>query len=140
MFEKLNKIEQYIFSGLSVFLVLFYSLSAVWIPAATQYHRGIYVFVTYILVLMLYKSENKYLRVLDYVLMLLSGATVLYWIFNFEAINYRAGAETQLDQIVSAIGVLIGIEIARRAVGTVFVIIGAVMLIYGVYGQYFPDI
>ncbi|MEZ4764357.1 MAG: TRAP transporter fused permease subunit [Calditrichia bacterium] len=140
MFEKLNKIEQYIFSGLSVVLVLFYSLSAVWIPAATQYHRGIYVFVTYILVLMLYKSENKYLRVLDYVLMLLSGATVLYWIFNFEAINYRAGAETQLDQIVSAIGVLIGIEIARRAVGTVFVIIGAVMLIYGVYGQYFPDI
>lgn len=140
MFEKLNKIEQYIFSGLSVFLVLFYSLSAVWIPAATQYHRGIYVFVTYILVLMLYKSENKYLRVLDYLLIFLSGATVLYWIFNFEAINYRAGAETQMDQIVSAIGVLIGIEIARRAVGTVFVIIGTVMIIYGVYGQFFPDI
>ncbi len=140
MFEKLNKIEQYIFSGLSVFLVLFYSLSAVWIPAATQYHRGIYVFVTYILVLMLYKSENKYLRVLDYLLIFLSGATVLYWIFNFEAINYRAGAETQMDQIVSAFGVLIGIEIARRAVGTVFVIIGTVMIIYGVYGQFFPDI
>lgn len=140
MFEKLTKIEQYIFNALSVFLVIFYSVSAVWIPAATQYHRGVYVFVTYILVFMLYKSENKYLRYLDYLLMLLSAASVLYWIFNFEAINYRAGAETLLDQYISVIGVLLGIEIARRAVGTVFVIIGAFMLIYGVYGQYFPDL
>ena len=139
MFEKLNKIEQYIFNGLSVFLVLFYSISAVWIPAPTQYHRGVYVFITYILVFMLYKSENKYLRVVDYLLMTLSGITVIYWILNFEAINYRAGAETELDQWISIIGVLIGIEIARRAVGTVFVLIGGVMLIYGVYGQYFPD-
>jgi len=140
VFENLNKIEQYVFNGLSVFLVLFYSVSAVWIPAATQYHRGVYVFVTYILVFMLYKSQNKYLRILDYILMALSAITVVYWIFNFEAINYRAGAETLLDQYISVIGVLIGIEIARRAVGTVFVIIGAVMLVYGVYGMYFPDL
>ncbi|MCB0283788.1 MAG: TRAP transporter fused permease subunit [Calditrichaeota bacterium] len=140
MFEKLNKIEQTVFNSLSVFLVVFYSVSAVWIPAATQYHRGVYVFVTYILVFMLYKSENKYLRYLDYLLMTISAITVLYWIFNFEAINYRAGAETLLDQWIAVAGVLIGIEIARRAVGTVFVIIGAVMLIYGVYGQYFPDL
>jgi len=140
VFEQLNKYERFLFDGLSVFLVLFYSVSAVWIPAATQYHRGVYVFVTYILVFLLYKSENKYGRWFDYFLMILSGTTVVYWILNFEAINYRAGAETLLDQYVAVVGVLIGIEIARRAVGTVFVIIGAIMLIYGVYGLYFPDI
>ncbi len=138
MFDRLNKYEKIVFSALSVFLVLFYSLSAVWIPAATQYHRGVYVFITYILVFMLYKSENKYLRILDYVLMTASAVTVVYWMLNFEDINYRAGAETLLDQWVSVIGVLIGIEVARRAVGTVFVLIGAFMLFYGVYGQHFP--
>jgi hypothetical protein len=50
MFEKLNKVEQYLFDALAVFLVLFYSYSAVLEPAATQYHRGIYVIITYALV------------------------------------------------------------------------------------------
>jgi TRAP transporter 4TM/12TM fusion protein len=36
--------------------------------------------------------------------------------------------------------VLIGIEVARRVVGTVFVIMGAILLAYGVYGAYMPDL
>lgn len=140
MYDNLNKYEQMVFNALSVFLVVFYVLAAVWIPAPTEYHRGILVLITYILVFMLYKSANPLLRVLDYILMLASAATVIYWIYNYEALNYRAGMETQLDQYVAAVGVIIGIEIARRAVGFVFVIIGAVMLIYGIYGQYAPDL
>ena len=140
MVDQLNKYEKILFASLSVFLVLFYSVSAVWIPAATQYHRGIYVFITYILVFLLYKSKHPAFRVLDYILMILAGASVLYWIINYEALNYRAGAETQMDQYVAAVGVILGIEIARRAVGSVFVIIGVVMLAYGIYGEYAPDL
>jgi TRAP transporter 4TM/12TM fusion protein len=140
MYDKLNKFEKLTFTSLSVFLVLFYCISAVWIPAATQYHRGIYVLITYILVFMLYKSSHPVLRVFDYLLMILSSATVIYWIFNYESINYRAGAETELDQMVAMFGVILGIEIARRAVGAVFVLIGVLMLAYGVYGEYAPDI
>ncbi len=140
MYNQLNKYEKIVFSGLSVFLVLYYSISAVWIPAATQYHRGIYVFVTYILVFLLYKSKHPAFRFLDYFLMSLSGASVIYWILNYEALNYRAGAETILDQYVAAVGVILGIEIARRAVGSVFVIIGVLMLSYGIFGEYAPDL
>lgn len=140
MYEKLNKIEKFAFSALSVFLVLFYVTSAVWIPAPTEFHRGIYVLVTYILVFMLYKSKNPYMRVIDYVLMFFAAATVIYWIVNYEALNYRAGIETELDQYVAAIGVLLGIEVARRAVGFVFVLIGIIMLLYGIYGEYAPDL
>jgi hypothetical protein len=50
MFGKLNKAEKLVFDGLSIFLVLFYSYSAVLEPAATQYHRGIYIIITYVLV------------------------------------------------------------------------------------------
>lgn len=140
MFEKLNKIEQYLFDALAVFLVLFYSYSAVLEPAATQYHRGIYVIITYVLVFLLYKSKTRVGRVIDYLLLLLSISCIGYWIFNFEAINYRAGAETELDHWVAMIGVLLGVELARRVVGNIFVIIGGIMLLYGVYGEYAPEL
>jgi TRAP transporter 4TM/12TM fusion protein len=140
MYEKLNKFEKIVFSALSVFLVVFYVVAAVWIPAPTEYHRGIYVLITYILVFMLYKSSNPLFRVLDYVLMTAASASVIYWIYNYENLNYRAGMESELDQYIAAVGVILGIEIARRAVGFVFVIIGVVMLVYGVFGEYAPDL
>ena len=140
MFEKLNRAERWAFDVLALALVLFYAYSAVLDPAATQYHRGIYVLVTYVLVFLLYRSASRFGRVLDYLLMVASVICIGYWILNFEAINYRAGAETELDRWIAMVGVLLGIELARRVVGTVFIVIGAVMLIYGVYGDYAPEI
>ena len=140
MYKNLHKIEKIIFDVLSVFLVVFYSYSAVLKPAATQYHRGIYVIITYALVFLLYKSKNKILRIVDYLLIFLSIGSIGYWMYNFEAINYRTGAETQLDTAIAVVGVLLGIELARRVVGNVFVIIGALMLGYGVYGDLMPDL
>ena len=140
MYEKLNKIEQFFFDFLSVGMVLFYSWSAIFEPAATQYHRGIYVIITYILIFLIYKSKHLIFRILDYLFMLGSVVTVGYWIMNFEAINYRTGAENDLDQWIAMIGVLIGVELARRVVGNVFVIIGVAMLLFGMYGKYMPEL
>jgi len=140
VFDKLNKFEKIIFDVLAVFLVLFYSYSAVVRPAATQYHRGIFVIITYVLVFLLYKSKHKWMRVGDYLLIFLSIFSIGYWIVNFEAINYRTGAETPFDMFVAMIGVLIGIELARRVVGNVFVILGGLLLLYGVYGDLAPDL
>ena len=140
MFEKLNRAEQRVFDALALALVLFYAWSAVLDPAATQYHRGIYVLITYVLVFLLYQSKSRPGRILDYLLMAASVACIGYWILNFEAINYRAGAETELDQWVAMAGVLLGVELARRVVGKVFIVIGAVMLTYGVYGDYAPEL
>jgi len=140
VFDKLNKFEKVVFDVLSVALILFYAYSAVFQPAATQYHRGIYVLITYILVFMLYKSKSMLMRIVDYVLIALSITSVGYWIQNFEAINYRTGAETQLDTAIAVIGVLLGIELARRVVGNIFVGVSAALLLYGVYGNLMPDL
>jgi TRAP transporter 4TM/12TM fusion protein len=147
VYDKLNKAEKIIFDVLAVALVLFYSYSAVAKPAATQYHRGIYVIITYVLVFLAYQSKSKkwpglnpILRATDYLLILLSVFTIGYWMLNFEAINYRTGIETPFDMAVAMVGVLIGIELARRVVGNIFVVIGVLMLSYGVYGAYFPEI
>jgi len=140
MFEKLNTAERWLFNGLSLVLVLFYSYSAVLVPAATQYHRGIYVVITYVLVFLIYRSRSVPGRIVDYLLMAASVLCIGYWMWNFEAINYRVGAETPLDQWIAVAGVLIGVELARRVVGSVFVVLGGVMLLYGVYGDAMPDL
>lgn len=138
--DEMNKVEQVLFDAMALGLVLFYSYSAVISPAATQFHRGIYVIITYVLVFMLYRSSSTVGRVWDYFLILVSIVTLGYWIYNFEAINYRAGAETELDQWIAMAGVLVGVEVARRVVGSIFVVIGTIMLLYGVYGEYVPEL
>ncbi|MDX2454084.1 TRAP transporter fused permease subunit [Desulfosarcina sp.] len=140
MYNELKRFEQIIFDICAMFLLLFYSYAAVISPASTQYHRGIYVIITYILVFLLYKSKTTLFRVVDYCLITISVVTISYWIFNFEVINYRTGAETQLDTIIAIAGVLVSIELARRVVGNIFVVIGIVMLAYGVYGDSMPDL
>ena len=125
---------------LAVFLVLFYSYSALIMPASTQYHRGVYVFVTYILVFLVYRSKSKIGRIFDYILLVAAAVPVLYFMVYFVEINYRAGAESRLDMYMSAVGVIMGIEVARRAVGNVFVILGIFMIVYGVFGHKAPDL
>ncbi len=56
--DEMNKVEQVLFDAMALGLVLFYSYSAVIAPAATQYHRGIYVIVTYVLVFLVYRSSR----------------------------------------------------------------------------------
>ena len=118
MFERLHWLEQRAFDLLALGLVLFYSYSAVLAPAATQYHRGVYVLITYILVFLLYRSTSRVGRVVDYLLILASVVSIGYWMANFEAINYRAGAETELDKWIAMVGVLLGVELARRVAPT----------------------
>jgi TRAP transporter 4TM/12TM fusion protein len=140
VYSKLNRYEQIFFDICSVTLVLFYAWAAVVQPMATQYHRGVYVIITYVLVFLLYKGKTTIGRVIDYVLIFLSIASVGYWVLMFEVINYRTGAETPVDAAFAIVGVLIGIELARRVVGNVFVIMGVVFLLYGVYGYKAPDL
>jgi len=140
VYQQLNRFEQLLFDAASLILVFFYSYAAVIQPMATQYHRGIYVIITYVLIFLLYKSKSRLMRVVDYLLIVLSIAAIGYWMYNFEVINYRIGAETQTDMVFAVTGVLLGIELARRVVGNIFVVLGVLMLVYGVYGYLAPDL
>ena len=80
------------------------------------------------------------MRIVDYILILIAIITIGYWMVNFEAINYRTGAENIVDQWMAVAGVLIGIELARRVVGIAFVILGTVFLLYGMFGAHMPDL
>ncbi|PTD96152.1 TRAP transporter permease [Pseudothauera lacus] len=65
---------------------------------------------------------------------------VLYWISQFELLNYRAGAENDLDKLVSIIGLVLSLEICRRVLGWSLTIIGILMLAFGLFGPHLPEI
>jgi TRAP transporter 4TM/12TM fusion protein len=190
-------------------MVLFYFYTAGLAAVATQYHRGVYVFVTYVLVFMLYPAGKTRMRIplsliigsilsgaiaafgfyetvdafhaeitggnvglIGFVLLggtvigaaaffidnllirnwpnnptlsdilyaLASVAVVYYWIHEFEVLNYRAGAETNLDAMVSIVGVILSLEVCRRVLGWSMTFIGMAMFVYGYLGPIFPEI
>jgi TRAP transporter 4TM/12TM fusion protein len=211
-------------SLLGASMVLFYFYTAGITTVATQYHRGVYVFITYVLVFLLYPVGRVYMRIplnlvigfvlsaaamyflaysgdpaafhdrlanvhdswrsagageglaaaaglwplgvgscviavillyadrwmaarwpqnptlSDILFALVSAAAVYYWIREFEALNYRAGAETELDAMVSIVGVLISLEVCRRVLGWSMTLIGVFMLCYAYFGPYFPEV
>jgi TRAP transporter 4TM/12TM fusion protein len=140
LYDRMNTLERGFFNVLALTLLLFYSYAAVISPVSTELHRGVYVLVTYLLIFLVYRSKHPVFRGLDYLLMLLSFGAVAYWMLNFRDLNYRAGAETQIDQMVAVVGVLLGIEVARRVIGPVFLAIGVALLLFGVYGHAMPDL
>jgi len=205
-------------------MVLFYYYTAGITTVSTPYHRGVYVFITYVLVFLLYPAGKVYMRIpltlftgfvissaamffifhggdpvafhdrlmnvhsawdsegfgpaltaasqlwplalgtviiaavlmyvdgwmagrweknptlSDILLALISAAAVSYWIGEFESLNYRAGAETELDAMVSVIGVLVSLEVCRRVLGWSMTLIGVFMLCYAYFGPYFPEV
>lgn len=190
-------------------MVLFYFYTAGLAAVATQYHRGVYVFVTYVLVFLLYPAGKTWMRIplsltiggifscaiaafgfsetvdvfhseitsanmslisaiilgaiiigaaatfIDKLMMekwpqnptlsdilyaLASAAVVYYWIHEFEVLNYRAGAETNLDAMVSIVGIILSLEVCRRVLGWSMTFIGIGMFLYGYLGPIFPDI
>jgi TRAP transporter 4TM/12TM fusion protein len=128
----------YLTVGLGIFMVLFYMYCAAE-PVDTQYFLGFYVLITYILVFLKYplwrKSPTSRPSWLDLVLALVAAFAVGYYIVEYEAINYRMGAETQLDTFVSTVGILISLEVARRVLGWSMTIVGIAFLLYAFWGD-----
>ena len=209
-------------AALGAVMVIFYFYTAGVASVGTQFHLGVYVFITYVLVFLVYPAGSRWVRYpLNYFLgfaisaavasrffpdfssfhewltrpgaaqssdglgaglgalaglwpILLGGlvlgagiffadrwlerrspknpvlsdvlfalgaaAVVLYWILEFEDLNYRAGAETDLDAIVSIIGIVLSVEVCRRVLGWAMTIIGLSMIGYAHFGPYLPDV
>ena len=142
--RRLEGFWYYLTSGLMIFMVFFYLYNAGWSPVAAQYHRGVYVLITYVLVFLSYplwrKSRHDRPTILDIGLALLAAVVVGYWIMEFEALNYRMGNETTLDFLVSLTGILISLEVCRRVLGLSLTIVGLLFIGYCYFGPYMPDI
>lgn len=129
---------------LIVFMVAFYMYNAGLSPVAAQYHRGAYVLITFVLVFLIYPSRPGSRKDrptwLDVTLACIAFVVTGYWMMEFEALNYRMGAETQLDFLVSTGGILISLEVCRRVLGWSLTLVGVAFLAYCYFGPYMPEI
>ncbi|HHP7234959.1 MAG TPA: TRAP transporter permease [Desulfobacterales bacterium] len=125
-------------AGLAVGMVLFYLYCAL-IPVDTQYFLGLYVLLTYVLIFLFYPFGSKSPRhrpsMWDVLMALAAVWVVGYYILEYEAINYRMGAENRLDTVVSTVGILVSLEVARRALGWSMTLVGAAFLVYAFWGD-----
>ena len=128
---------------LGVLMVIYYFYSVGVAPADTQYNRGIYVLLTYVMILLCFpfssRSNPKRPTIWDIFMSVVALAAVGYFILEFENFNYRSGAETPMDIWMSIIGILISLEVCRRVLGWSLLLVGVFFIVYGLYGRYFPE-
>ena len=130
--------------GLGIFLVFFYFYQAGIAPVDNQYSLGFYVTITFIMVFLCYpmtrRSPAGRPEAVDIVLSLITVLAIGYWMVEFEDLNYRMGAETDLDTAASVVGILLSLEVARRVLGWSLTIVGAVFLLYSFFGDLLQNI
>ncbi len=84
-------------------------------------------------------SPRHHIPLLDWGLAILIAASALYLIVFKDALADRMGAPTQMDVIVSVIGVLLLLEATRRSLGPPLMVVAIVFVCYALFGQYMPD-
>jgi TRAP transporter 4TM/12TM fusion protein len=74
----------------------------------------------------------------DWLIIAASSASLGYWIIEFKDIIARTGAPTEADLWFGSILVFVSIEVARRSLGWVVALMGALAMLYGLFGNHFP--
>ncbi len=141
---ELKGISKWFFEISAVFFVGFYIYSAGFGTSSEQYHLGLYLLFTFVLIGILYKlrkgSPATRPSILDLLLAVLSVCAIGYWIVDYANIADRAGAYTNLDIVMGAIGLIVSFEMSRRTVGWGLSIIAAVGILYALFGRVMPEV
>ncbi len=84
------------------------------------------------------RSPRDRVPLTDWLLGLAGACASLYLVVFYRELSLRPGLPTPTDVAVSAVGVLVLLEMARRAVGPAIVVIAVVMLGYIFAGPHLP--
>ncbi len=140
--RKLTSFWKMSVSIMGMTMVLYYFYAAGIAPVGDQFHRGMYVLLTYLMIFISFpfwrRSNQTRPTVVDIILALVAAGAVGYWILEFENLNYRMGAESSLDIWVSIVGILISLEVCRRVLGWSITLVGIFFILFGYFGPYFP--
>lgn len=142
--RELSSIWKWISNTAAVIIAGFYIYGAGFGAYSPQYHRGIYLLLTSIMVFLIFpfskKSPLNRPSVPDTLLALLSLLAMGYWIVEYVPLAYRPGAYTDLDIWMSYIGTLLTLEVARRALGLAIPLVALFSILFAYFGPYFPEI
>ena len=129
-------------SLLAVGLALFHLITSFTGPLITLQHRALHTGVILALVFLLYPSRKKAPQqrasVIDFILAILSIATIVYIFVEYMGIVNRGGLPSQTDIVFSFLIVMLVIEGGRRVVGTGLTVLCSLFLMYAFFGAYLP--
>src|SRR5690625_3499998 len=129
---------------ISVGLALFHLITSFTGPLVTLQHRALHTGVILMLVFLLYPSRKnapqQRASSIDFLLALLSLATIIYIFVDYMGIVNRAGLPNQNDIIFSLLMVILVIEGGRRVVGNGLTVLCALFLLYAYFGPNLPRI
>ncbi len=124
------------FSCFHIYTALFGSLDA-------HLQRAVHLSFVMTLVFVLYPATNRgardHIQWWDLIPAALSLAAIGYLVLFYRDIVTRSAIMTPRDIVFGLIGIVLLFEAARRVVGLPMVIIAAVFVLYGLYGEIFPD-
>lgn len=107
-------------------------------------NRGLYVGLTYVLVLLLYPAYRGAPRDripwYDVLLALAALGITGYLIYFWPEIVSRAGMPNLPDLILGGVAILLTLEVARRAMGKFMTILGILFIVYSFAGPYLPGL
>ena len=86
------------------------------------------------------RSPRRRIPLGDWLLALAGVASTLYLVVFYRAIAERQGVPTTMDVVASAIGILVLLEMARRAVSPAITVIAILMLGYIFAGPHLPGL
>lgn len=85
------------------------------------------------------KGEGRHVRLIDWLLIGLTVASVYYFCTHLEATKTRSTSPLMIEIWLGGALLLLVLEATRRATGWALPIIAAVFLIYGYFGRYMPE-
>lgn len=110
-----------------------------------QISRGLYIWFALVLSFLINPNRKKEaslpVKIIDYLLIVLSTVTVAYFVFNFEKFANNAGLPlTNVELFMGIIAVVLVLEASRRTVGNSLAIIAILFVLYTYFGKYMPTV
>lgn len=141
-FRKLKGVQLKIVSIIAILFSFFQLYTGAFGVLPSQLQRSIHLTFVLVLGYLLYPSLKNMPRDrfhwFDVTLACLGAFVGLYWVYNYNALMYRAGSHTTMDFIVGGIAILLVLEGARRVVGVPIAVIASVCILYAKFGAYMP--
>lgn len=108
----------------------------------TQILRSIHVMFAFFLIFLVFPSSKRFRNRIfwhDYVLAILSVASIVYIFWDFEEIIYRVVTPNSWDIFFGTILILLVLEATRRTTSWILTAVSGAFLVYAYFGPWLPS-
>lgn len=107
---------------------------------ARAIHLAFAMFLAYTAYPTFKSSPRNYIPAQDWIVALVAAFCSSYLFFFYTQLADRPGLPTQMDLVVSVIGIVLLLEATRRALGPPLMVVAAIFLCYTFFGPYMPEV